>query len=247
METIMTKTADEKLIKVTYEISDAEGTVIEQGYENETGETFENVLEAATWITDEGAIHPSASDAKGPIWFSSEDHVDHKTGQTTRRSFHPHGFTQNELNSLFFAVQSANNLGNPMMLGKAMVDEFEDYARSFTVNEDGVVTSAADKRLVGHHQAVAYVEKFAGPIVSNDFKASLAQEAEMAAEEFFPGQTFIELEPRDAIYFGLTDRPILVSTITADSTVSHQFLSRRDIRAQVEEMKAEGVTRTFGR
>ncbi|TLX16280.1 hypothetical protein [Rhizobium sp. MHM7A] len=243
----MTQSAGTKRIKVTFETSNPEGDVIDQGFEDAEGRAFDNVLEAATWLTDEGAIFPSASDAKGTIWFTSEDDTDFTTGQATRRSFHPIGFTQNELNSLFFAVSQGKSLGNPMVLDKAMVDDFETYARTFRVNDDGIITDATDKKLVGYHQAVAYIEKFAGPVISNQLKASLAREAEVATEDFFPGQTFIELAARDAIYFGLTDRPILVSTITADSTVSHQFLSRAEIRAQAEEMKADGVNRTFGR
>lgn len=243
----MADSANKRLITVSYEISDPEGNVIEQGFENETGQSFDNILEAATWLTDEGAVYPSASDAKGPLWFHSEDYVDHKTGQSTRRAFHPKGFTQTERDSLFYAVQSAQNLGNPMILSKAMVDEFEEYARTFTVNEDGIVTSASDKNIVGYHQAVAYIEKFAGQIVSDEFKTSLAREADIAPEDFFPGQTFIALEPRDAIYFGLTERPILISTITADNTISHQFMSRAEIKAQAEEMKSDDVNRKFGR
>jgi hypothetical protein len=243
----MTPSKNMKRIKVTFETSNPEGDVIDQGFEDAEGREFDNVLEAATWLTDEGAIFPSASDARGTIWFTSEADTDYKTGQSTSRSFHPTSFTQSELNSLFFAVTQARNLGNPMVLDKAMVDDFEQYARSFKVNDDGIITDAADRKLVGQHQAVAYIEKFAGPVVSSELKASLATEADIAPEEFFPGQTFIELAARDAIYFGLTDRPILVSTITADSTISHQFLSRAEIKAQAEEMKADGVTRTFGR
>jgi hypothetical protein len=243
----MTQPPATKRIKVTFETSNPEGDVIDQGFEDAEGQVFDNVLEAATWLTDEGAIFPSASDAKGPIWFTSDDDTNFTTGHVTRRSFHPTGFNQNELNSLFFAVSQAQNLGNPMVLDKALVDDFEKYARTFRVDEEGIVTHATDRRLVGHHQAVAYIEKFAGPSVSPDLKASLAREAEVATDDFFPGQTFIELAPRDAIYFGLTDKPILVSTITADGTVSHQFLSRAEIRAQAEDMKAEGVTKPFGR
>lgn len=243
----MTQSTNMKRIKVTFETSNADGDVIDQGFEDAEGRSFDNILEAATWLTDEGAIFPSASDAKGTIWFTSEANVDYSSGQATSRSFHPTGFSRNELNSLFFAVTHASNLGNPMVLDKALVDDFEEYARSFRVDEEGIITAATDKKLVGHHQAVAYIEKFAGPVVNSELKASIAKEAEVSPEDFFPGQTFIELAPRDAIYFGLTDRPILVSTITADSAVSHQFLSRSEIKAQAEEMKADGVTRTFGR
>jgi hypothetical protein len=243
----MTQSAVTKRIKVTFETSNADGDVIDHGFEDAEGCAFDNILEAATWLTDEGAVFPSASDAKGTIWFTSEDNTDFTTGEATRRSFHPTGFTQNELNSLFFAVEQSRNLGNPMVLDKTMVEDFEEYARTFSVDEDGIVTAAADRRLVGNHQAVAYIEKFAGPVLSDHLKASLASEAEVATEDFFPGQTFIELAARDAIYFGLTDRPILVSTITANSTVSHQFLSRAEIKTQAEEMKADGVNRTFGR
>jgi len=243
----MTQSADGKRIKVTFETSNPDGDVIDQGFEDEIGQSFNNVLEAATWLTDEGAVHPSASDAKGPIWFTSDDHTDFKTGEATRRSFHPTGFTQNELNSLYFAVQNIMNLGNPMVLDNALVDDFEEYARTFKVDDDGIIIAATDKRLVGAHQAVAYIERFAGPAVNNQLKASLANEAKVSADDFFPGQTFIELSPRDAIYFCLTDRPILVSTITADNSISHQFLSRAEIKAQAEEMKADGANRPFGR
>ena len=243
----MKHSMNSKHIKVTFETSQPDGDVIDQGFEDAEGTSFDNILEAATWLTDEGAIFSSASDAKGPIWFTSEAQIDFETGNATTRSFHPTGFTQDELNSLFFAVTQGRNLGNPMVLDKALVEEFEEYAQSLQVDDNGIVIAAPDKKLVGHHQAVAYIEKFAGPVVSNELKVALASEADLAPEDFFPGQTFIELAARDAIYFGLTDRPILVSTITAGGAVSHQFLSRSEIKAQAEEMKADGIARTFGR
>lgn len=242
----MTNTFRDKRIRVSVETIDADGNVIEQHMEDELGTIFDNILEAASWLSDEGAISASASTADATRWFSTEGAMNFKTGETTTKAYHPVGYTEAEMKTLFYTVEKMLNLGNPLTLDYRDIDDWEKVAAFYQADENGIIQSPRTP-FTGAHVAVAYIDGYAPSVkaATEALKEQIAKEAE-TNDDVFPGQTFFELSARDAVYFKLTDRPVLVASIK-DGSASYEFMSRDDLVSQAAAMKADNVNRPFGR
>ncbi len=224
--------AKQRLIKITYETCDPEGTIFDSGFENSEGVRFGNVLEAAAWLKDEGAVFASASTAEDTRWFSSEPSIDFETGIETTRAFHPQGFPDREIASLFYAVEGMSNSQtlDGSSLSHCSLEAFEDFALlALKVDEENMINHAIDTRLVGKHAIVAYLEQFGQPGLPREtyeFK-SMASHLGYNFRDFQSIGNFFRVLDLDAIYFGITATPIIHSGIQ-DGKTFHNLMSVKD-------------------
>lgn len=187
---------------------DHDGDASERGWEDSVGVEFETVLEAAVWLIDSGAVHPSSSWPSSNLWFSSDPYQDSSTGTETEKSFHPSGFSDREIATLYHAVTGFVRLGHPDSLGYCWVDEWDEFAEGLEIDHCGTITSSDDPLLIGIPAAVAYVEKFGD-------EPGAWSEAEDGAE-------YVELNNNDAVFFCTLDKPVIVAR-TVDGKRRYNF------------------------
>ncbi|WP_327211273.1 hypothetical protein [Rhizobium leguminosarum] len=177
---------------------DHEGEPSERGWTDEDGVEFDTVLEAAVWLSDAGAVHSSSSVPSANIWFDSEVYEDPRTGRMSESSFHPSGFTEREIATLFEVVSRMTRLGHPDSLDYCWADDWNEFAAKLTIDDQGTIVDASDGSLVGMPAAAAYVERF-------------GVDAGAVAWGAGPdGAEYVSLSSNDAVFFSTLDRPILV-------------------------------------
>jgi hypothetical protein len=202
-------------ITTSYAIYDPEheGEPSERGWADEDGVEFDTVLEAAVWLSDAGAVHSSSSVPSANIWFDSEAYEDPRTGRTTESSFHPSGFSEREIATLFEVVTRMTRLGHPDSLDYCWADEWKEFAQGLTIDEYGTIIEAADVSLKGVPAAVAYVERFG---VDNGAVEWIAGD---------DGGEYVVLSDNDAVFFTTLDRPVLVQH-SQNGVPSYSFASK---------------------
>ena len=186
---------------------DHDGDASERGWVDETGVEFENVLEAADWLRDEGAVHPSSSEPAARIWFDGEDDVNFASGRVTVASYHPSGFTDRELATLHAVVVKSVPLGHPDMLGYCFIDDLQAFQKDFVTDADGVIVESTDESYLGTPLAAAYVERFAGFGEDSPW------------EPTDDGSVYVHLGLNDSVLFNVLDRPVLVRRQGEDGPV----------------------------
>jgi len=208
-----------KMIAVSYAVyePDHEGDPSDTGWSND-GEEFATLLEAAVWLQDEGAVHASSSEPVPHMWFTSEVIQDPHTGQETESSYHPSGFTEREMATLFLVVRDMPKLGHPDRLEYCWADEWLEFAKDLTI-EDGVITASPDPSLVGMHTAAAYIERFA-----------VDRQEEVEWQDGPDGTDCLVLPTNDAVFFASLDRPVVARRIS-DNGVSYSMEKRSFISA----------------
>lgn len=218
------------LIKSTFETLDAEGEVVERGFENEEGVAFDNILEAASYLQDQGACHPSASFPHENIWFTTGEDQNFRTGESTTRSYHPKGFSDTQLKTLFAVATARQNfIGHPMCLDFCYVDDYEASRKEMTIDANHIVQASEVTSLVGKHEFEAYMREFATDKHQTDEKlnAMLEVEAGGRLDDLVPGTVAFEMK-HDKVYFDLMATPIVIVTKTeygdAYQTVSKEGL-----------------------
>lgn len=213
-----------KMIAETYAVyePDHEGEPSDTGWANE-GVEFATVLEAAVWLQDQGAVHPSSSEPAQRMWFNSEVNQDSRTGQETESAYHPSGFTDREMKTLFLVVRDMPKLGHPDSLEFCWVDEWMEFARDLTIDEGGTITASADASLIGMHSAAAYIERFA-----------VDRQEEVDWREGPDGTDYVVLPTNDAVFFATLDMPVLVRKVS-NAGVSYSMADREFGRDKADE------------
>lgn len=211
---------DNRKITSTFEVINLDGEVIDSGFLDESGVSFRNVLEAAAWLTNEGASYSSSSEPVLNTWFYFES-WDHKTGELTKTNYHPKGFSQDEIESLSFAVESGLFIETPSELTHTSVEEWEAFAKA---NVDLEKPSLIAKYLDRFAEDNLFKEK-------SEFKASMPKDFEVEIADLFPGCAFCQLTDIDAVYFGVTRNPVLKTQID-DGKLRYDLISVTDFLAQ---------------
>jgi hypothetical protein len=82
-------------------------------YDIEEGLTAVDI--AVLELKKDGAIYPCNSTFHPRTWYTTEGNTDYRTGDETRYSYHPYGFTDDELEAIFKAVtaEAKVNGGRP--------------------------------------------------------------------------------------------------------------------------------------
>lgn len=83
------------------EESAKEGDFAETGWEDEEGEIFESVEEAAEFLENRGVIEASSSCFHPGVWYDTEGTMDPRTGETTISSFHIENATPRQEEKIF--------------------------------------------------------------------------------------------------------------------------------------------------
>jgi hypothetical protein len=95
-------------IRITYEIvtyeSAEHGDAAERGFEDEDGVPFDHVGEAIEWLNKEGIAEASSSDIDHFGWLIGHHDQDFRTGDTKTKSYHPVGFTDDEMDAIFLGT-----------------------------------------------------------------------------------------------------------------------------------------------
>lgn len=185
----------------TYE-PEHEGEASERGWINEEGEEFASVLEAAVWLQKEGAVHASSSVVTPNMWFQSEVCQDPRTGNETETSYHPSGFDEREMATLFTAVIEMTRLGHPDSLEYCWADDWFEFAEDLVI-EQGVIVASPDESLIGMPAAAAYVERFA-----------VDRQEHVDWQEGPDGTDCAVLSTNDAVFFATLDRPVVVRNVS---------------------------------
>lgn len=124
---------EDKRFRVTYEIVSPEsaemGDAEERGWEDEEGismtpdthDTEEGVTavdNAVEFLKDRGAFYPSQAPtySGGDVWFSDDGDTDYQTGNEKRLSYHPLGFSEEELEEIYNRVTGKASLSENEMV-----------------------------------------------------------------------------------------------------------------------------------